>query len=1201
MAIYKLSSNKKNKKAKNVKKIVGFSLLATASFVFLFLTGVVKPLQTFLLGLFGVFGFPLCIVLFVVGLALLNNRKYVMSVKYTVCLVLCVFFALCILQLAIVGGKGGLAFGDYLAKNYLNKWTAGGICIGLFTSALLYSVNVYGAYIALSLGFIISLALLLDSLHFLRKQRAADEPVAVQIKSKKGARSAAAAENGAKVVAKENLQQMNSGENVQGAQGTQANGAQSWAQAQGVQGASGGAQAMQTAQTTTQAQGAQSAGVMQGYSRNGQIYATMPNSQNAVGAQNGHNFFSRNAERGNENVVLNGNLREQERLDAEKRAQKPVFQEKRTAKQILGLDKKHDVAYEYENLGNGGANGSNSTTTFGTAGYGTAGAAGTSATSAAGAGTGASNKPQSLREFLLTPPQVDLDEYFKDLRAKETPAKEEVDKNLSKLKQGAESADGKGENADFATPDVRVEQVFGQDEFRMENTFVPRSLSETKSEELVDAADDILRNAIAEEKNENPEYYQNLDDEFGADNRTRKQNSDQFSDDDEFSSGRKSSNTSEFSNSRDNGAEFSRGREFSRDDEFSRESNSSRENGFSREGNFSRDDNFTRENNFSNAESTENTENSTNLDDFDRLDNPQRALTEEEKEQRVIDGLLSRDNGGAGERNFDFNRSREAFNQSIRQRDEKMMTQDDRDARNAFNENYDRLTSRNGGLSRQQQPIAPEEPEEIVPYVYEKPPLDLIKTQSVDLSTLNEEVEKKRLLLEDALANFGVPAKVQSVVVGPAVTRYELEMPQGISVQKIKNRADDIALSLAAEGSIRIEAPIPGKSMVGIEVPNASIATVSLKDVLASREFTSATSPLTFALGKDLTGRTICADMKKLTHLLVAGSTGSGKSVCLNSIILSIIYKASPEDVKIILIDPKRVEFVSYQGLPHLIMPDIVSDTQKAINTLTWAVNEMERRFDVLGQARVREINEYNALPDVVAGKMRKMPYLVIIVDELADLMMTGKKEVEEKVCRLAQKARAAGIHLILATQRPSTDVITGLIKANFPSRISFAVKSYVDSMVMLDRIGAEKLLGKGDMLYFPNGAMEPVRVQGCFVTTSEINSIVDFCRDNNEAIFDPEIEKQILNPNKNGANGAPGMSNDMDELLPHALKISIECGQASATMIRRKFAVGYPRAAKIIDQMEAAGYISSADGAKGRSVYITEDEFHDLFGDAYD
>lgn len=930
MAVYKLNSKKKKDKNPNVKKIAGFSLIGVASVIFLFLTGIVAPLQTFFLGLFGVFGYPLCIIMCIVGLALVNNRRYVMPKRYMICLILCVFFALCIFQLAIVGNKNDLTFWEYMGKNYLDKWTAGGFVVGFFTTIFLYIANIYGAYIIFSLAFVLCLALLLDSLKFMKKQRDENEPVSVQIKEKNNKVEPAVVEK-------------------------------------------------------TQAPEV--------------------------------------------NVVLNGNLKAQEELEAQqiKEANKPL-----TAKQILGLDKKRDKAYEEI------------------------------PTPAAPAKQ--PEKPKSLKEYILTPPQINIDEYFKDVKKQsEVPSSAEVSQNVEVLKAA----------------EVEPTQVYYEDEFKMDKSpFVRRPLPEVKSEELVSQADDILKSAIEEEKQENPEIYQ-----------------------------------------------------------------------------------------------------------------------EKTPEQNVIDSLPTRDEGGVF-------KSRDNFGMRPRfgGRDE-VLNQEDKDAINDFNRDRDRYLIRNGSLSREQQPIAPEEPEAPKePYVYEKPSIDFITTKSVDLSTLNEDVATKRVLLENTLETFGVPAKVQSVVVGPAVTRYELEMPVGISVQKIKNRADDIALSLAAEGTIRIEAPIPGKSMVGIEVPNSSIATISLKDVLNSREFVEAQSPLTFALGKDITGRTICCNMQKLTHLLVAGSTGSGKSVCLNSIILSIIYKASPEDVKIVLIDPKRVEFASYEGLPHLIMPQIVCDTQKAINTLAWAVTEMERRFEVLGLAKVKNIDEYNQTPDVLSGKVQKMPFIVIIVDELADLMMTGKKEVEEKVCRLAQKARAAGIHLILATQRPSVDVITGLIKSNFPSRISFAVTSAVDSMTILDRVGAEKLLGKGDMFYFPNGAKDPMRVQGCFITTNEINNIVDYTRDNNLPIFDKEIEDHINNPNKNNGGGnGPGYNNEMDPLLPQALKAAIECKQASATMIRRRFAIGYPRAARIIDQMEAAGYISSADGVKGRTVYTTEEEFEQYFGEQFD
>ncbi len=974
MAVYKLNSNNKKQKKSN-KKVVGFSLLGAGTVAFLLLTGIIAPIQTFLLGLFGVFGYPLCIILFVVGLALVNNRKYVMPLKYTICLCLSIFFALCILQLAIVGNKGDLSFGDYLAKNYLDKWTAGGIVIGLFTTILMYILSIYGAYIIFALCFVICIALLLDSLNFLKREKKEKEPVSLQIKDKKPSKRQ-----------KEEIQKVEVVE-------------------------------QQVSENT--------------------------------------------------NVVLNGNLKEEE----EKQANKPL-----TARQILGLDKKRNTAYEVESI-------------------------------PVKPQKKEEVKPKSLKEYILTPPQIDIDEYFKEVRKQNNvPSQEEIESNISSLKND----------------EVEPSQVYHEDEFKAETTpLIHRTLPEVKSEELVERADDILRSAIQEEKNENPDIYENLQQEKNILNNLPERN---------------------------NSGSFDR-----------RENFASRENG---------DRSF---------ESTR-----------DNFESTQRSNFE---------------NNQRNDRNFDrnYNNSRDAFNRSLREREERTLSQEDKDARSQFGREQERMNMRNGTYARENTPIPEEEPEHHEPYVYEKPPVDFITTQSVDLSTLNEDVAVKRVLLENTLETFGVPAKVHGVVVGPAVTRYELEMPQGISVQKIKNRADDIALSLAAEGTIRIEAPIPGKSVVGIEVPNASIATVSLRDVISSREFVQGASPLTFALGKDITGKIITADMTKLTHLLVAGSTGSGKSVCLNSIILSIIYKSSPEDVKILLIDPKRVEFAPYEGLPHLVMPQIVSDTQKAINALAWAVNEMERRFDALGRARVREISEYNQTPDVLSGKVQKMPYIVIIVDELADLMMTGKKEVEEKVCRLAQKARAAGIHLILATQRPSTDVFSGLIKANFPSRISFAVASAVDSMVILDRVGAEKLLGRGDMFYFPNGAKDPMRVQGCFISGHEINTIVDYVRDNNLPIFDEEIEKQINNPNRNNNSNSPGYNNEMDELLPQALKVSIECGQASATMIRRKFAIGYPRAARIIDQMEAAGYISSADGAKGRSVYTTEEEFRELFGDQYD
>lgn len=490
------------------------------------------------------------------------------------------------------------------------------------------------------------------------------------------------------------------------------------------------------------------------------------------------------------------------------------------------------------------------------------------------------------------------------------------------------------------------------------------------------------------------------------------------------------------------------------------------------------------------------------------------------------------------------------------------------------------------------------------PPTYIKPPLELLTTSSVDLSTLNEDVVGKRMQLENALDMFGIPAKVIGVVVGPSVTRYELEMPPGISVKKIIAHSDDIALALAAKGDIRIEAPIPGKSAVGIEVPNEKIATVSMKEILNSPEFINSKSPLTFALGKDITGAVKVCNLQKMPHLLVAGATNSGKSVCLNAIIISLIYKSSPDDVKLILVDPKRVEFSLYNSLPHLLLPNVITEAEKAINAFTWAVNEMERRFEIFMEHRVRNLDEYNELEAVRKCEAEKLPFIVIIVDELADLMMTTKKEMglEDKIMRLAQKARACGIHLILATQRPSVNVITGTIKANFPSRITFSVTSFQDSRTILDQGGAEKLLGKGDMLYAPSDAAEPKRIQGCFVSGSEVENIVNFVKENNPIEFDEKTANEINNTQKANHQGDSENSSDaFDSLMPDALKLVIEMGQASISLIQRRLVVGYPRAARIIDQMEKANFISPSDGSKPRTVYLTMEKYEELFGNKND
>lgn len=499
---------------------------------------------------------------------------------------------------------------------------------------------------------------------------------------------------------------------------------------------------------------------------------------------------------------------------------------------------------------------------------------------------------------------------------------------------------------------------------------------------------------------------------------------------------------------------------------------------------------------------------------------------------------------------------------------------------------------------KQQEVVEPIKPVKQKSSFYKTPPIEIFTTESMNLNELNDDMTAKKVQLEYALETFNVPAKVIAITIGPAVTRFELEMPVGISVKKLVAHSDDIALTLAANGGIRIEAPIPGKSAVGIEVPNDKIATVGLKEIMMAPEFKNAKSPLTVALGKDISGEIKVCDIAKMPHLLVAGATNSGKSVCLNAIILSLISRNSPDDLRLILIDPKRVEFTMYNDLPHLVMPKVISETDKAVNALKYAVAEMERRFVMLQDKRCRNIGEYNDSEDVKSGAVPKMPYLVIIVDELADLMVMAKKEVEENLLRLAQKARAAGIHMVLATQRPSVDVITGLIKANFPSRITFALTSFADSKTILDQGGAEKLLGKGDMLYLPSDAPCPKRIQGCFMTGTEVYNYVEFIKDNNDYDFDANVEMSITAPKQSNVSELVDgkRENDFDELLPQALKLVIENGQASITILQRKLLIGYPRASRIVDQMETAGYISPSDGSKPRSVYMTMEEWEQKF-----
>lgn len=494
-------------------------------------------------------------------------------------------------------------------------------------------------------------------------------------------------------------------------------------------------------------------------------------------------------------------------------------------------------------------------------------------------------------------------------------------------------------------------------------------------------------------------------------------------------------------------------------------------------------------------------------------------------------------------------------------------------------------------------PLKPQTPP-AAKYIF--PPTSLLEAHKADLSALNEDVVGKRALLEETLKTFGIDARVRGVVIGPSVTRYEIAMPHGVSVKRILSLEDDIAMALASRSGIRIEAPIPGKSAVGIEVPNESIATVSLREIIETDLFRTNKSPVTFALGKNISGAAELCNLAKMPHILVAGATNSGKSICLNAIIISMIYKASPEDLRLILIDPKRVEFSLYNDLPHLLIPKVITEVDKAVNALLWCVNEMERRFELLQMARCRNSEEYNHSRDVQDGTAPKMPYIVVIVDELADLMASGKKELEEYIRRLTQKARAAGILLVLATQRPSVDVITGVIKANCPARISFALTSIVDSRTILDTAGAESLLGKGDMLYKPSDAPSARRVQGCFVSAEEVERVVEFVKNNTQGNFDEKTQDEIYKPAPSGPVGqVEGVIGDpkWDPLLPQALKMFIENGQASTSAIQRRFLAGFPRASRIVDQLCQMGYLSQPEGTKPRTVLITMEEFYEKFG----
>lgn len=477
---------------------------------------------------------------------------------------------------------------------------------------------------------------------------------------------------------------------------------------------------------------------------------------------------------------------------------------------------------------------------------------------------------------------------------------------------------------------------------------------------------------------------------------------------------------------------------------------------------------------------------------------------------------------------------------------------------------------------------------------YKFPPLNLLKdTKPLNAAALSAELDNTADHLVETLRSFGVETRIVDISRGPTVTRYELQPCAGVKISKITNLADDIALNLATAG-VRIEAPIPNKAAVGIEVPNKASSVVGVRGILESPAFSSAKSKLTVALGRDIGGNVVVTDIAKMPHGLIAGATGSGKSVCINSIIISLLYKATPDEVKLLMIDPKVVELGIYNGIPHLLVP-VVTDPRKASGALGWAVSEMEKRYKMFADRGVRDLAGYNRFVENLGDpEIQKMPHIVIIIDELADLMMTAPNEVEDSINRIAAKARAAGMHLIIATQRPSVDVVTGVIKANIPTRIAFAVSSQIDSRTILDSAGAEKLLGRGDMLFSPVGSTKPNRIQGCFVSDEEVEAVVEYIKSDHTVDYDDdvmvEIERQAA-VEKKQKTGLPEDGPGEDPMLNDAIKVVVENGQASTSLLQRKLKLGYARAARIVDEMEQRGVVGPYEGSKPRKVLITKDQ----------
>ena len=482
---------------------------------------------------------------------------------------------------------------------------------------------------------------------------------------------------------------------------------------------------------------------------------------------------------------------------------------------------------------------------------------------------------------------------------------------------------------------------------------------------------------------------------------------------------------------------------------------------------------------------------------------------------------------------------------------------------------------------------------------YQLPSLDcLAEPKNGRNVKYEDELKANATKLVDTLKSFGVETRIVDISRGPSVTRYEIQPAAGVKISRITNLSDDIALNLAASG-VRIEAPIPNKAAVGIEVPNKNRSTVTLREIIDTDQYRNAKSKLFVALGKDIAGNCTYADLAKMPHLLVAGTTGSGKSVCLNSMIVSILYNAKPDEVKLLMIDPKQVEFTVYNGIPHLIVP-VVSDPRKASGALAWAVTEMLSRYKTFSDNNVRDISGYNSICESIGQK--KMPQIVIFIDELSDLMMAAPHEVEDSICRLAQMARAAGMHLVIATQRPSVDVITGLIKANIPSRISLKVSSQIDSRTIIDTAGAEKLLGNGDLLFYPVGIAKPQRIQGCFLSDKEVETVVDFIKKQEKSSYDDEVMNEIerqaaMEKKKNGGAVSDGDDSDgeTDEMVPEAIEVVVDAQMASTTLLQRKLKLGYARAARIIDTLEERNIIGPYEGSKPRKVLVTKQQWYEM------